>query len=114
MSHLPAGEPWGGISTSNAVSRLPFDWFVFLIRKGGVANHWVLVLAGQGRGALALVVLLVSESISIVPTAYCKTEVSDHQPCSPKWVVIIPIILIMEVFLVACFSVVLMILIFHR
>ncbi|KAK5085001.1 hypothetical protein LTR70_006209 [Exophiala xenobiotica] len=114
MSNLPAGEPWRGISTSNAVSRLPFDWFVFLIRKGGVANHWVMVLAGQGRVALALVVPLVSESMSIVPTAYCKTEILDRQPCSPKWVVNIPIILTMEVFLVACFSMVLMILILNR
>lgn len=114
MSHLPAGEPWRGISTSNAVGRLPFDWFVFLIHKGGVANHGVMVLAGQGRVALALVVLLVSESMSIVPTAYCKTEVSDRQLCSPKWVVNISIVQTVEVFLAACFSMVLMILIFNR
>lgn len=82
--------------------------------KAAFANHWVMVLAGQVQFALALIVLLVSESMSIVPTAYCKTEVSDRQPCSPKWVVNIPIVRAMEVFLVACFSMVLMILVLNR
>lgn len=73
-----------------------------------------MLLAGQVQFGLALIVLLVSEAMNVVPTAYCMTEISVQQPCSPKWVVHIPIVRAMEVFLVACFSMVLMILLLNR
>ena len=82
--------------------------------KAASGNQWVMLLAGQVQFGLAVVVLLVSESMNVVPTALCKTEISDHQPCSPKWVVNTPIIRAMEVLLVTCFSMVLMILVLNR
>jgi len=72
---LPAGEHWGSISSISTDSRLLFGWFAFRsFAKAAFANDWMVVLAGQVQFALALIALLFSESMSIVPTAYCKTE----------------------------------------
>lgn len=74
------------------------------LTKDILDRHWVLALAGQVQFALALTVIMDAGAFNVVPTAYCKTQISDHQPCDPQWVVNVPLVRAVEVFLVAAFS----------
>lgn len=86
----------------------------FSFAKAALENHWVLLLAGLVQFCLSMVVLLDSGSMNVVPTAYCKTEISDAQPCAGKWVVNSQMIRVMEVFLVGCFSMLTTIILLNR
>lgn len=70
-------------------------------------GQWVLFLAGQVQFGLSVIVTLVSESMDVEATAFCRTEIAENQPCEPVWVVNIGIVRAVEVFLIICFVMVL-------
>lgn len=77
-------------------------------------NTWVMTLAGLIQLALAVVVMLDSGMFNVVPTAFCKTEVSDRQPCSPVWVIHLPMVRTVEVLLIGCFSIIVSVIVLNR
>lgn len=82
--------------------------------KTAADGHWVLILAGMVQVGFALAMLFVTDTMNVVATAYCKTNLSDRQPCEPKWVVDTETLRIVEVILVACFSMIIMIIVLNR
>ncbi|KAI1621243.1 hypothetical protein EDD37DRAFT_652617 [Exophiala viscosa] len=74
----------------------------FTFWKALLNGHWVLFLAGQVQFLLGLVVALASDAMNVKATAYCKTEVSAQQPCSPVWVVNMSVVRFIEVCLIGC------------
>lgn len=77
--------------------------------KTAAEGHWVLILVGLVQLFLAISMIFVSGSMKVVPTAYCKTTIALQQPCAPVWVINISMVRILEVCLVACFSMIIMI-----
>ncbi len=84
--------------------------FVTAVGEG----HWVMFSAGATQLLLAACVSLISEAMNVKATAYCKTEVSDHQPCNSVWVVNLRVVRAVEVCLVGCFSMVIAIMIINH
>ncbi|KAK4941313.1 hypothetical protein LTR10_018723 [Elasticomyces elasticus] len=106
----PGGAPAGMTLTADYLSQ----GLSFIFWKAVLNGHWVLFLAGQIQFLLGLVVVLASDAMNVKATAYCKSEVSDRQPCSPVWVVNMPVVRFIEVCLIGCLSMVLAIIILNR
>lgn len=81
--------------------------------KAAIDGHWVMVLSGLVQLFLALTVTLASDAFNVVPTAFCKTQLTDTQPCAPRWVVNLRFARGVEVLLIGCFSMVLMIIVLN-
>ena len=77
-------------------------------------GNWVLLLAGLVYLGTALVVTLAGESMRVIPTGYCHTPVSTHQPCDPVWVINRPVVRVMEALLCATFVLVVALLLHTR
>jgi len=106
----PGGAPASMTLTADYLSQgLSFTFW-----KAALSGHWVLFLAGQTQLLLGLVVVLASDAMNVKATAHCKSEVSDQQPCSPVWVVNMPVVRFIEVCLIGCLSMVLAIIILNR
>jgi len=97
-------QPGGAMAASSLTADYLSYGLSFSFIKAGCDGHWVMCLAGTVQLFSAIVVSLASRIFKVVPTAYCKTEVSDRQPCNPVWIVNLPAIRAAEVLLVACFS----------
>lgn len=66
-------------------------------------GRYVLGLSSFIFLLMSLLVSLVSESMTVTATAYCKTEISDHQPCNAAWVINLPIVHLIQALLVILF-----------
>lgn len=107
-------SPGGAAAASTLTADYLTSGLSLTFGRAALDGHWVLLLAGTVQLFLAIVLLLVPEAMNIVPTAYCKTEISATQPCRPIWVIDTSFIRGMEVLLVGCFSMIVMILVLNR
>lgn len=82
--------------------------------QAGLGGHWVILLASLVQIMISLVVPLAGESMTVEPTAYCKTELSDHQPCDPAWMVSVPVLRSLEALLSLVFLLIFLIVLLNR
>ena len=79
--------------------------------RASVSGHWVMLLASIIYFSIGLLAPLASESMSVQPTATCRTAIATNQLCAPAWIVFLPATRALEALLAFVFVIMFLLLI---